>query len=258
MPPLDQAAPLLPAATYGVVLLLSLLSTVTTCAGVALALWIRERAGPVALGIGFSTGIMLLISLVELVPRGLSEAGPYAVAAAAASGGLAVWLLNLVLPHTHLAAERGLLRAGVVSAAYLVPLGLIIHDVPEGFAMASAYVSAPSAGVVVALGIALHNIPEEFAMSLAALGAKSKRYLFGMAALSSLAEPAGALLGLVAVDLALALNAHLMAFAAGAMLFVSLHELAPLARRYGRPGMFIAGNALAALVYLGLDRLVAA
>ncbi|HEY7555183.1 MAG TPA: ZIP family metal transporter [Candidatus Binatia bacterium] len=98
--------------------------------------------------------------------------------------------------------------------------------------------SMTALGLLVALAIALHNLPKEFAMSVPAVVLKSKGFLFGAALLSALAEPLGAVIGLVAVGLAPALNAHFMAFAAGAMLFVSIHELIPMARRYRRVGCF--------------------
>jgi ZIP family zinc transporter len=53
---------------YGAVILLSLLSSVTTCIGVALAMLLRENTRAMAVGVGFSTGIMILISVFELVP----------------------------------------------------------------------------------------------------------------------------------------------------------------------------------------------
>jgi ZIP family zinc transporter len=135
--------------------------------------------------------------------------------------------------------------------------GLILHDVPEGFAMANAYVASPSLGVLVAVAIALHNLPEEFAMSVPLVLLKSKRALFGAAVLSALAEPVGAVIGLAAVGIAPALNAHFLAFAAGAMLFVSAHELIPMAKRYGHLGSFILGALVSVLVYLGLAALMA-
>jgi ZIP family zinc transporter len=57
-------------------------------------------------------------------------------------------------------------------------------------------------GLLVALAIALHNLPKEFAMSVPAVVLKSKGFLFGAALLSALAEPLGAVIGLVAVGLA--------------------------------------------------------
>ena len=97
--------------------------------------------------------------------------------------------------------------------------------------------------------IALHNLPEEFAMAVPAMLLRSKRLLFGAALLSALAEPLGAILGLIAVGIAPSLNAHFMAFAAGAMLFVSIHELIPMARLYRHLGAFLGGTVLSALVY---------
>ena len=68
--------------------------------------------------------------------------------------------------------------------------------------MANAYVAAPALGVLVAVAIALHNLPEEFAMAVPVMLLRSKRLLFGAAFLSALAEPLGAILGLVAVSIA--------------------------------------------------------
>jgi ZIP family zinc transporter len=123
--------------------------------------------------------------------------------------------------------------------------------------MASAYVASPSLGVLVALVIALHNLPEEFAMSVPAVAVRSKKFLFGAAALSALAEPLGAVIGLVAVGIAPRLNAHFMAFAAGAMLFVSIHELVPMARRHRHLGLCLLGILASAVVYASLAAVTA-
>jgi ZIP family zinc transporter len=114
--------------------------------------------------------------------------------------------------------------------------------------MANAYVASPALGLLVALAIALHNLPEEFAMSVPLVMLESKRALFGAALLSALAEPLSAVIGLAAVGVAHALNAHFLAFAAGAMIFLSIHELIPMARRYRHAGLFVCGALLALLV----------
>lgn len=89
----------------------------------------------------------------------------------------------------------------------MVVIGLILHDVPEGFAMANAYIASPSLGLLVGLAIALHNLPEELAMAVPALKLRSQRFLLQAAALSALAEPLGAVIGLVAVEAVPGLNA---------------------------------------------------
>jgi ZIP family zinc transporter len=110
-------------------------------------------------------------------------------------------------------------------------------------------VASPALGVLVALAIALHNLPEEFAMAVPLVMLRNKASLYGGALLSALAEPLGAVIGLAAVGVAPALNACFLAFAAGAMLFVSVHELVPMAKRYRHPVLFMWGMLLSAAIY---------
>lgn len=227
--------------TYVAVLLLSLLSCLTTCLGVLLSTLIRDNSKAIAIGIGFSAGIMLLVSFLELIPEAIGAASPAATILTVGAGALVLWVANLAIPHTHLVREHGLSDTRLVRSAYLIVFGLILHDVPEGFAMANAYVASPSLGLLVALAIAMHNLPEEMAMAVPAQTFRSKRFLLTAAALSALAEPVGAVIGLIAVGIDPNLNAYFMAFAAGAMIFVSLHELVPMARRYGKMRWFGAG-----------------
>lgn len=231
------------------IIALSLLSIVTTAAGVMLALAIRENVRAIAFGIGFSTGIMVIISVLELIPEAQDAAGSLGAGLGVALGGALLWGANLAVPHSHLVKEHGQTDTRLVKSAYLVVIGLILHDVPEGFAMANAYVASPSLGLLVALAIALHNLPEELAMAVPAITLRKKRFLIGAAILSALAEPAGAIIGLLAVSVNPSLNGYFMAFAAGAMLFVSFHELLPMAHRYGRKAWFAAGIATSVAVH---------
>ena len=242
--------------TWVAVLLLAFLSVVTTLLGVALAVWIGRSERLVSAGVGFSAGIMLLISFLELIPEALGASGPVGALTAVALGMLIVAALHWIIPHTHLVEERGMFNPALLRTAYLVAFGLILHDVPEGFAMANAYVASPSLGVLVAVAIALHNIPEEFAMAVPIVTVRKQHLLYAAAFLSGLAEPLGALIGLAAVHVYPGLNPLFMAFAAGAMIFVSVHELLPMARRYGNIGLFMTGGIASAFVYFALDALI--
>lgn len=235
--------------TYIAVLLLAFLSVFTTLLGVVLAIHIGENERFISVGIGFSAGIMLLISFLELIPEALSDAGIRMTATAFLLGMLIVAALHWIIPHTHLVKEKGVFNQALLRTAYLIAFGLILHDVPEGFAMANSYIASPSLGVLVAVAIAIHNIPEEFAMAVPIVMAKKKRFLYTAAFLSGLAEPLGAILGLVAVHFHPVLNPLFMAFAAGAMVFVSIHELLPMAKRYKHIKLFILGAATSVLVY---------
>jgi ZIP family zinc transporter len=234
---------------FAAILLLSFLSVLTTVIGVLLAVLIRENSRAIAVGIGFSTGIMVLVSVLELIPEAQEAVGALGAGLSVALGGALLWGANLAIPHSHLIREHGQVDTRLVRSVYLVVFGLILHDVPEGFAMANAYLASPSLGLLVALAIALHNLPEELAMAVPAMALRSKRFLIGTAMLSALAEPVGAIIGLLAVTAKPSLNVYFMAFAAGAMLFVSFHELVPLARRYGRIGWFGAGLVLSLIVH---------
>jgi ZIP family zinc transporter len=237
---------------YFTVLFLATLSGMTTVIGVWLAIYVSRRARWIATGIGFSVGIMLLISFFELIPESLAMAKPTNVIAAVISGAALIGVLHYVIPHTHLFEESGIMGTQVLRSSYLAVFGLILHDFPEGFAMANAYITSPGMGVAVALAIALHNIPEEFAMAVPAAATKSRRFLFGAAILSGLAEPIGASIGLFASNISPDMVPLFMALAAGAMIFVSLHELLPMARQYGRLHFFGLGIATSAVVYLVL------
>lgn len=236
--------------TYGAVLGLAVLSGATTLLGVVLAVYFSRDRRWVALGIGFSVGVMILISLLELIPSALAATGLVEALVAVVVGSAFVAVLHWILPHTHLVEEHGVFESTMLRTAYLVLIGLILHDLPEGFAMANSYILSPSLGVLVAIIIALHNTPEEFAMAVTVVAAKEHRFLYLAALISALAEPAGALIGLIAVQMAPVMNPLFMGAAAGAMIFVSAHELIPMAKHYRQGMLFGFGFASSAVVHL--------
>jgi len=243
--------------TYFAVILLSSLSVFTTIIGIALAIIFKKSVKWISVGIGFSAGIMLLISFFELIPESIVSAGTSETLIFVFLGVMFVGILNLIIPHTHLIKEKGKFDSSLLKSAYLVAFGLILHDFPEGFAMANSYIFSPSLGLLIALAIAIHNIPEEFAMAIPiVLTKKKKSFLFKIAFLSSIAEPLGAISGLFAVNFLPFLNPLFMSFAAGAMIFISIHELFPMAKRYKRISFFILGIILSLFVYLGLTILI--
>jgi len=240
-------------ASYVAVMVLAFLSGGTTLIGVALAIAIGDNPKVTAMGIGFSTGMMGMISVFELIPESLSTAGASTTIIAVGLGAGLILALHILIPHVHLDRERS--PSVELRAAYLTAFGLILHDVPEGFAMANAFLASPSLGVLVAIAIALHNIPEEFAMAIPAVAVKNRTLLFKAAIVSGLAEPVGAILGLFAVHFNPSLNPSLMAIAAGAMVTISLLELVPMARNYGKMESFALGVVGSVVVYVALHTL---
>lgn len=177
---------------------------------------------------------MIAISFLELLATALTIIYELFVIFVFALGFVLVLIIDVKLSHMHLIEEKGA-SEHLIKISYLVAIGMIIHDFPEGFAMASSFWVEARLGLLVALGIALHNVPEEFALAVPLVLAKKMRLLLEFLVLSALAEPLGAIFGIALSSFIPQFNALLLAFAAGAMVFVSVDELVPLA--YEHDGM---------------------
>lgn len=195
-----------------------------------------------AASLGFSAGVMVYISLVELLPEGVDTlAGEGADGelwgTVAFFAGIAVIALidrfvpEDVNPHEdHSGGSMG--RVGVVTG-----LAIAVHNFPEGFATFISALEDPVMGVPIAIAIAIHNIPEGIAVAVPlreATGSKWKAA--GWATLSGLAEPLGALIGYLLLRSFLGPVTLGAAYAAsaGVMVFVSLDKLLPTAIQTGR------------------------
>jgi len=177
---------------------------------------------------------MIAISFLELLATALTMIDELFVVFAFALGFVLVLIVDVRLPHMHLIEEKGF-SGRLIRISYLVAIGIIIHDFPEGFAMASSFWVEVKLGLLVALGIGIHNIPEEFALAVPLVLTKKTKLLLEFLVLSALAEPLGAIFGIALSSFIPQFNALLLAFAAGAMVFVSVDELVPLA--YEHDGM---------------------
>ncbi len=161
--------------------------------------------------------------------------------------------------HDHRVASDKLLRMGLFTA-----LAIGIHNFPEGLATFLAALENPSLGVAVAIAIALHNIPEGISVSVPiyyATGSRKKAFLYSF--LSGLAEPVGAIAAYLLLRLIAGTDGGVMppqimgilfAGVAGIMVYISLDELLPTSRAYGRghDSLFglVAGMVLMALSLL--------
>ncbi len=213
-----------------------------------------------AFSLGLSGGVMVYISLVELLasshaaldklyghPRGA------AYASLAFFGGIAVAMLidrlvpSYENPHEVRAIEEmdhprhrdKLLRSGLLFA-----LAIGIHNFPEGMAVFTAGFSDPTLGISIALAIAIHNIPEGITVSVPIYHATgSRRKAFAWSLLSGLAEPLGALTAwfLFRDYLSETLLTMLFAAVAGIMVYITFDELLPLAEEYGEHHVSIYG-----------------
>ncbi len=238
----------------GFALLLSALAGLSTTIGSLLALFVR-KPGPrlMTVTLGFSGGVMILVSFVELLPGAIDALG-FARANLAFFGGMvAMFLIDELIPHDymgehhHTESEDGqdaALKSRLLKTGLFVALGLGIHNFPEGMATFATSLSDPQLGIAIAIAIAIHNIPEGLAVSApiyAATGSRAKAFWWSF--LSGVAEPAGALLAAAVLMPFLneVLLGWLLSSVAGIMVFISIDELLPVSRAYGEEHLSIVG-----------------
>jgi zinc transporter ZupT len=116
---------------YTAVIGLSLLSSVTTCLGVALAMSLRENTRAIAAGLGFSVGIMILIPILDLAPESIAITGVTGTLTTALCSAAAVWAAHLVLSHFYLAKGSRMADKAFIKSAYLVVFGLSCTMFPK-------------------------------------------------------------------------------------------------------------------------------
>ena len=216
-------------------LILTILAGAATFIGAILGVLGQKPSNRVlAFSLGFAAGIMLLISLMEMLPAALGTEGmsPLLGYGMFVFGLLGYFALDRMLPHAH---PQDLMQKNVTPmprnikrTAVLLTLGISLHNFPEGVA---TYVTASSnleMGFGIALAVALHNIPEGLAVAgpvYAATG--SKRTAVFWAGISGMAEILGGVLAwLTAVEYKPA-DVETLAVTAGAR-----HDTAQTGKRY--------------------------
>jgi zinc transporter, ZIP family len=225
------------------------LAFASTTAGAALVLPIKDITGKVfALLASFSGGVMAF-SALEMLFQSHAADGNIAALFGLALGLCAFFILDKALPHAHAALRRAPMEHHKKKAALLAGT-ITLHNIPEGFAIASAFAASPSLGWLVAVAIAIQDFPEGLIVSapLSAYGVKSTHsFLWG--AFSGFVEFLAAIFGFLFLSAVAAATPFALAFSAGAMIFVTFSELMPDAFRTGDRRqvslVFIFGAALA-------------
>jgi len=242
-----------------------------------------------AISTGFSAGVMLYVSFVEIFIKGADALtarygdywGHWVNAASFFGGILLIGLIDNLIPaaenphethpaeemapmhdpsasipasstqlqeieqepvsraHDHHIAQRGLMRMGLFTA-----LAIGIHNFPEGLATFLAALQDPALGLAIAIAVALHNIPEGISVSVPifyATGDRKKAFVYSL--LSGLSEPVGAAVAYLGLRLFMGGGAEvipsevmgiLFGGVAGIMVYISLDELLPTSRAYGK------------------------
>jgi len=201
---------------------------------------------------GLTVGLMTVASIVGLLLPALDEGEWTSVVAGLATG------VVFLLVSRHILEARdvhvGQLRGAGVRRSVLVFGVLLVHSLPEGLAIGTAYASdTQGLGLFVILAIALQNIPEGTSVAIPMESAGfAPRQQFWAAVLTSSPQPVGAVLAYLLVEEISGLLPFSFAFAAGAMLCLVAVELVPQTFRRGSLGLSVGGTLVGALVMLVL------
>jgi ZIP family zinc transporter len=250
----------MPSSPVAIAFALTLLAGLATGIGSALALIARRtNTRFLSAALGFSAGVMIYVSFVEILAdarAGLAgalgaRAGAWLAVLAFFGGmGLTALIDRLVPaaenPHEvhrveemHRRPDAHLMRMGLLSAT-----AIALHNFPEGIATFVAALDHPRLGASIAAAIAIHNVPEGIAVAVPVFYATGSRArAFSWSFLSGLSEPLGALVAwlLLSGFLGGALRGVLFAAVAGIMVFISFDELLPTAREYGEHHVAVYG-----------------
>jgi ZIP family zinc transporter len=209
--------------------------------------------------LGFSSGVMIYVSFIEIFNKArdwlieeynLSEA-TWITVLSFFGGMVVIAIIDRLVPsyeNPHEARileevgdleNRKLLRMGKLSA-----LAIAVHNFPEGLATFVSAMSDISIAIPITIAIALHNIPEGISVSVPIYYATgNRRKAFWLSFLSGISEPVGALAGYIILRpfFSVTTLGVLFASVAGIMVFISLDELFPTAREYGKGHVAVYG-----------------
>lgn len=238
------------------ILILASLAGLATLVGVFLGSLFKKTKINIIFSASFSASLMILISVFELIPTAFEYINLGALFFWIFLGVLIIWLANIIIPHLHSMKEiKDCKGKCLMKMSYLIAIGLILHDFPEGFAIPSSFGHSASLGFVVVLATFLHNIPEGYILTLSQTKSGENRFCFRAAFFSVLATLLGAILGISLLASFQNLNPIFLCLAAGAMLFIAIHELIPESFKQKDMKTFSYGTLSAMFVYIGLSLL---
>jgi ZIP family zinc transporter len=179
----------------------------------------------------FSAGIMISVVCFELIPEAFELGGVLPALTGIVLGVVAIIFIEEFIKKSNFSvskyANNNILRAGILMA-----VGIALHNFPEGFAVGSAFKASRTLGFTITSVIIIHDIPEGIAMAVPMrVGGFSRIRSFIYTLLSGVPMGVGALLGAVLGNVSKEMISVCLGFAGGAMLYIVLGEMIPESKR---------------------------
>ncbi len=241
-----------------------------TTAGAACVFFLRGQIRPSVQKalLGFASGVMVAASVWSLLipAMDMSESmGKFAFIPAAAGLLFGVGFLlgmDRLIPHLHLGSEKAEGPVCTLKKTTMLVLAVTLHNIPEGMAVGVVFAGMLSDSVEITLagafalsvGIAIQNFPEGAIISLPlSSDGESRKKAFAMGTLSGIVEPAAGGITILLARYIEPVLPYLLAFAAGAMIYVVVEELIPEASEGEHSNIGTIGFALGFVLMMVLD-----
>lgn len=218
--------------------------------------------------LGFASGVMVAASVWSLLIPAMemnADDGRWSVFPAAVGFLMGMGFLLLIdelTPHLHIGTDKPEGMKSHLSKTAMLALAVTIHNMPEGMAVGVVFAGAENgatmismtSAIAVSLGIAIQNIPEGAIISMPMRAAGNSRWKsFIIGSLSGAVEPIGAVAVLMLASMLMPILPYMLAFAAGAMLYVVIEELIPEASNGQHSNLSTIGFAVGFALMMVLD-----
>ena len=241
-----------------------------TTIGAGCVFFVQKEIKPVIqkMLLGFASGIMVAASVWSLLIPAMEmceSAGTLAFIPAAVGfsiGMLFLWMLDKLIPHLHMGSDTPEGPKSNLKKTTMLVFAVTLHNLPEGMAVGVVFAglltgSAPitvAGAFALTIGIAIQNFPEGAIISLPLHSeGQSKLRAFIMGTLSGVVEPIGALVTILCAKVLVPIVPYMLAFAAGAMIYVVVEELIPESAQGEHSDMGTMGFAVGFLIMMILD-----
>lgn len=241
-----------------------------TTLGAACVFFLKNELNPLVQKglLGFASGVMVAASVWSLLIPAINmsgDMGKFAFVPAAvgfALGMVFLFTMDGIIPHLHLGDEKPEGLPSQLKKTTMLVLAVTLHNIPEGMAVGVVFAGllagnekiTLAAAIALSVGIAIQNFPEGAIISLPLKsegGSSGKSFFYGMA--SGVVEPLAAMITILLTGVVTPLLPYLLAFAAGAMLYVVVEELLPEASVGEHSNIGTVGFAVGFLLMMILD-----